>query len=179
MISIEMFRCSIGLFNSKTNIFAKRYKYKNSKFNFLIAKYLSIFLLFLGNFINHTFEKICQSNNNKLNHIGNGNISGKGTYKFLSWNKGNSNFETKRDDILITLQRQNPDIFAIHEANYSILKDRKIKGYNIEYNNLCDRNDICRTITLIKNGISFKRRYDLEDKFISSIWLQIYIKKKV
>ena len=40
------------------------------------------------------------------------------------------------DVILITLQRQTPDIFDFHEANFSILDNTQIIGYSIERNNL-------------------------------------------
>ena len=68
-----------------------------------------------------------------------------------------------RDDIAITLDRHKPDFFAIHEANYNILKDKGFKGYNIEYNTLHINSVISRTILLIKKGINFKRRYDIEN----------------
>ena len=80
---------------------------------------------------------------------------------------------------MISIKKHNPDVFAIHEANYSIKNDTKIKGYKIECINLIHGNDNCRTITLIRDGISYKRRFDLENKYISAIWLQIFIKKRV
>ena len=87
----------------------------------------------------------------------------------ITWNKGNSNFSNKRDDICITLDRFNPDIFSIHDANFLVDNDRNFKNYTIEYNTLTENSKIARTITLIKKGISYKRRYDLEDRYISSI----------
>ena len=96
----------------------------------------------------------------------------------ISWNKGNSNFSTKRDDILITINRYHPDIFAIHEANYSTKNDGQILGYNIEHNTLVSNYTISRSLLIIKTGISYKSRYDLENAYISSIWVQINISKK-
>merc|ERR1712240_946263 len=81
--------------------------------------------------------------------------------------------------IAITLDRHKLDFFAIHEANYNILKDRGFKGYNIEYNTLHINSVISRTILLFKKGINFKRRYDIENIGISSIWVQAQISKKV
>ena len=78
-----------------------------------------------------------------------------------------------RDDIAITLDRHKPDFFAIHEANYNILKDKGFKGYNIEYNMLHINSVISRTILLIKKGINFKRRYNIENIGISSIWVRV------
>ena len=169
MIDIAMYRCSIGMFNMILNISKSKDKSKIFTFSLFSIRRMILFIFLLWNSLNNSFSEILQSKSNKLNHMVNGNISSKGTYKLITWNKGNSIFSNKRDDILITLQRHNPDIFAIHEANYSIRNDTKIKGYKIECNNLIHGNDICRTITLIKEGISYKRRYDLENKYISAI----------
>ena len=164
-----MYRCAIGTFNILLNTFRSKDPNKNFSFSFHTLRKMFLFIFSIWNFINDSFSKILQSKNNKTNHMVHGNISGGGTYKLLTWNKGNSNFSNRRDDVLISLNRHNPDIFSIHEANYSIKNDVKIKGYKIEYNNLIDGNDICRTIILIRDSISYKRRYDLENKYISSI----------
>ena len=68
----------------------------------------------------------------------------------ISWNKGNSNFTTKKDDILITINRYHRDIFALHEANYNIKNDGQILGYNTEYNTLVDNHNISRSLLTIK-----------------------------
>ena len=96
-----------------------------------------------------------------------------GSYFLLTWNKGNCLFSNMRDDIAITLDRHKLDFFAIHEANYNILKDKGFKGYNIEYNTLHINSVISRTILLVKKGINFKRRYDIENIGISSIWVLV------
>ena len=138
------------------------------------------FLLFLlGVNVNNTYSKICQESSNKNNHILNGNITKKGNLSLYTWNKGNSSFKNRRDDILVTLERYKPDIFTIHEANFDILNDRGFPNYTIESNTLCKGYSIARTIVLIKNGIAYKRRDDLENEYISSVWLQIIISKKV
>ena len=149
-----MYRCTIGIFNIILNIFKSKDSNKNFIFSFNTLRCMLLFFFLLWNIINSSFSKILQSKNNKINHMVYGNISGIGTYKFLTWNKGNSNFSNRRDDVIISLHSHNPDIFAIHEANYSIKNDGKIKGYKIEYNNLISGNDICRTITLIRDDIS-------------------------
>ena len=76
--------------------------------------------------------------------------------------------------LVITISNSKPN-----EANYDILKDKGFKGYNIEYNTLHINSVISRTILLIKKGINFKRRYDIENIGISSIWVQAQISKKV
>ena len=57
-------------------------------------------------------------------HAPNGNISKNGSYFFNNWNKGNSTFSNKQNDIGTKIDRYKPDFFAIQEANYNILKDK-------------------------------------------------------
>ena len=97
----------------------------------------------------------------------------------FSWNKGNSTFGNKRNDILVTIDRYKPDIFAIHEANFDIKRDRGFDNYNIENNTILKGYNISRTILLIKKGISYKRRKDFENDYISSVWVQIILSKRV
>ena len=117
--------------------------------------------------------------NNKNNHSLNGNISKKGTITLFSWNKGNSTFGNKRDDILVTIDRYKPDIFASHEANFDIKRDKNFDNYNIEYNTIIKGYNISRTILLIKKVILYKRRKDFENDYISSVWVQIILSKRV
>ena len=112
-------------------------------------------------------------------HSMNGNPSKKGSYFLLTWNKGNGKFYNMRDNISITIDRFKPDFFAIQEANFEIGNDKGFVGYNIECNQLSKSYSISRSILLIKNGIQYKRRYDLETQFISSVWVQVSISKRV
>ena len=131
MISIQSYRLAIGLFQFKI----KRFKAKGStyddfkrgerggiKFNLILICFL------LGVCINSSYSKRCQEANNKNIHSLNGNISKKGTISLFTWNKGNSTFGNKRDDILITIDRFKPDIFAIHEANFDISRDKNFEN---------------------------------------------------
>lgn len=125
-----------------------------------------------------SYDDVCKKNRNKNMHILNGKISKNGSHFLLTWNKGNSSYSNKRDDISITLERHRPDFFTIHEANYNVLKDKGFSGYNLKYNTLYINSVISRTMLLVKKGINFKRRYDLDNSIIPSIWLQVYISKK-
>ena len=178
MISIQAFRISVGLFqfkllNSKPKNSTYRDRNGGSKCS-LNLKILLIFFL-LGVNVNNTFSKVSQVANNRINHMLNGNISKKGNLTLFTWNKGNSTFKNKRDDILITIERYKPDIFAIHEANFDINNDRGFENYTIEANTLCRGHQISRTIILIKKGVAYKRRKDLENDYIASVWVQITI----
>ena len=93
---------------------------KNSLIGGILGFNTKIILIFflLGVNTNNNFSKVSQVSNNKINHTLNGNIMKKGTLTLLTWNKGNGTFKNKRDDILVTIERYRPDIFAIHEANF-------------------------------------------------------------
>ena len=173
MISLQAFRISVGLFQFKFKTLKPNnstYAYKNEgnngitnslkwgKLGFNTIIILVFFLL--GVNINNNFSKVCQVSNNKTNHSLNSNIMKKGTLTLLTWNKGSSTFNNKRDDILVTIERYRPDIFAIHEANFDLKNDRGFENYTIEANRLCNGHQISRTIMLIKKGVPYKRRKD-------------------
>ena len=191
MISIQAYRVSVGIFQSKSfNIRPKCSTYGTNRANRANNEYrvgyklglgikIILLLLVFGVNLNNGYSKVCKESCNKINHILNGNITKKGNLSLYTWNKGNSCFKNRRNDILVTLERYKPDVFTIHEANFDILNDRGFSNYNIEANTLCRGNSIARTIVLIKNTIAYKRRYDLENDYISSVWLQIIISKKV
>ena len=191
MISIQQYRVAVGNFNLKAYYFkvncstngskgAKRGSYK-IKAGFLMRFGLKIliFAIIFGLNANNNYSKVCKESNNKLNHILNGNRSKSGFLSLYTWNKGNSIFRNRRNDIEVTLERYKPDIFTIHEANFNTLTDRGFHNYNIEANTLYKGNTIARTIVLIKDTIAYKRRTDLENDYISSVWVQVIISKKV
>ena len=66
-------------------------------------------------------------------HSLNGNPLKKGIYLLMSWNKGNGKFYSKRDDISITIDRFNPDFFALQKTNFDKYNDKGFKGYNQIY----------------------------------------------
>ena len=101
------------------------------------------------------------------------------SYKLLHINKGNSNFHNKINDIYSIIDIHKPDILSIQEANYDLKNPISIKGYNIEYKKLCSNDYKARTILLVKDNINYKRMYEYEDDYISSIWLEVLIKKRV
>ena len=70
-----------------------------------------------------------------------------------------------------------PDIFSIVEANYLIGSNFSFKDYNLEYSRIHPLSNISRTVLLIRDNISYIRRYDLESPLISSIWVEINISR--
>ena len=168
MISPQAYRISIGIFQVKlSNITTKNSTYCNlnrsrgdtnkiwpKSRSFCLNPKLFLIFFLLGVNINNTYSKVIQVSNNRTNHILNGNITKKGNLIFFTWNKGNSSFKTKRDDILITLERYKPDVFAIHEANFHIYQDKGFDNYSVECNTLTKGHKIARTILLIKKGLA-------------------------
>ena len=131
MITIQAYRCAIGTFNLM--ICKVKFKIHKSKTNNNKVSFFFIFLLLLMINTSSSYEGFYQRNNSRMMKSINGNISNKGSYYFISWNKGNSKFTSKRDDISITLDRLSPDFFAIHEANFDNINDKGFQNYNLEY----------------------------------------------
>ena len=154
MTDIQTHRSRIGLFNFKTFSFKnKKYNHKNSKVPFF--NFLFIFLLLLGAQNENNFSKVSQTKVNSSKHIDNGNISAKGNLKFYHWNKGNSNFCNKVDDIHFIIHQFSPDFLSISEANHDIYSKLHFKGYRIESNRLHINNNIAWSVVLIRDTISY------------------------
>ena len=136
MIAIQAYRVSVGIFHSKLfNFKPKCSTYGTNRENRANYNYrqgcklglgikIILLLLVFGVNLNNNYSKVCKESCNKINHILNGNISKKGNLSLYTWNKGNSCFKNRRNDILVTLEKYKPDVFTIHEANFNILKNR-------------------------------------------------------
>ena len=167
MIYIQSFRAKIGIFHLKSIKF-KPLKSKNINPNSKSNNFLILFLfILLSAQINSNSSLTTKLKANKTTHSINGNISAKGSLKFFNWNKGNSNFITKINDIRFILDQFSPDYLSICEANFDIHCNVKFPGYNIEYNRLHISNTVSQSLVLIKNSISYNRRYDLENPYMA------------
>ena len=138
-------------------------------------------LLWLMIIMCSTFDQISSSNNNKKCHILNGNIGkSKNTLKILHWNKGPAYLQNKCNDMNYVLDRYNPDIFSVSEANMVIHRDNGDIGYLCNYNfEITDQManvELSRQILIINKQIIYKRRKDLESKFDCCIWIEIQLK---
>ena len=131
MITIQLYRCSIGTFDSICKKSSAKVKCKNN-----IIKISFYFFLFSFILLNSatSYESSKQQSRNKLIKTINGNISKNGSFYMMSWNKGNSKFSNKRDDIAITLDRHRPGIFAIHEANLDSIRDQGFQNIILKQN---------------------------------------------
>ena len=144
MITLQAYITTIGFFHDIANKHVRIIANLCSK-NYVSKLHIFIlFLLVIGCPVSSSYDGVCKKGRNKIMHTLNSNVSKNGLYFLLTWNKGNSLYSNKRDDIAITLDRYNPDFFAVHEANFNILKDRGFDGYNLEYNTLHINNVILK-----------------------------------
>ena len=115
------------------------------------------------------FRKI----NNRLADSYNGN---KKNVNFLHWNKGNSLFKNKSEEIKILCKQHRPDIFSICEANLQHKSDIikvEFPDFNHEVTKMSKQVDFSRSILLINKNIIYKWRGDLEANDTSTIWVEI------
>ena len=99
-----------------------------------------------------------------------------GLAKIMWWNKGNSNFNSKKDEVEHMIDKYNPAIFGIIEANMGVqchAPSLEIPGYKLERDNLSKADIKTRTAAYILETISYKRRTDLEIDATPLIWLEI------
>ena len=142
-----------------------KYKYNNKNdLNSFIITYTS-------------FSIILQKCNNKAVEIINGSFKVK-HLKLLHTNKGPAYFENKIDDMAYIIDRYKPDIMAISESNISkrnLNFKNDFNDYNFELNKMYDIYGFSRNAIMVKQGISYKRRYDLENQNNCMIWIEIKI----
>ena len=129
---------------------------------------------------NNKYDIYLQKSRNKRMHSEHGNRDKLNTLEIAHFNKGNSNFETKINEINILIEKYSPDIFSIVEANLPIKYEyiqKEIPDYSFELNILSDKTKLSRNIILVHKNISYKRRRDLESDITSTIWIEINIPK--
>ena len=98
--------------------------------------------------------------------------------KILHWNKGNSLFKNKINNIYFILDKYKPHIMSISEANYDNIDRTDIPDYRIETNDIGVGHDISRQILLIHNTIDYTRTYDNIEKYIAAIVVHIKLANK-
>ena len=127
---------------------------------------------------NKEYARIEISNNSKFKKNVKVKIKEK-VIPIIMWNKGNSQFATKKDEMELIIQKYNPSIFAILEANIDKDSHRpalQISGYSLEQDNLCSTGPRSRAAVFVSNLISYKRRLDLEEDSTPLLWLEIITK---
>ena len=78
------------------------------------------------------------------------------------------------------LETYRPDILCMCEANLTpdFMKHmNKYSEYIFEVTKMYHSIGTSRNILMIRNNISYIRRYDLEDDILSTIWIELNLKK--
>ena len=112
-ITIESYRANIGIFNNKPSHTKIRLKTTNTHHQCIFNKNLKIYtLLCIFFFIiqSNNYSQTQQAHHNKLTHSINGNIK-HNNIKIAHFNKGNSKFDNKIDDIHYIIDKHKPLIF--------------------------------------------------------------------
>ena len=159
--------CIIFIFwynNSKGVIF------QNSKYKALKARDIIFYT-------EHDHHRYLQRINNKLIKSINGNRNKFNKIKIMQYNKGNSNFSNHTHFFQNILEAHQPHIMCVSEANFK-RKDREhyfndFLGYKIETNLQYEKIGVSRNCILIREGLKYKRRMDLEDETNCDIWIEI------
>ena len=122
-----------------------------------------------------------QSSHNTTQHSLTGNRNKHSTgYRILHWNKGNTHFHNKINDISHIIETHTPHIMSLSEANVLTNIDTNtyhLHDYNIETTSMAQITGISRTALIIKDNIHYTRRHDLEDSHTSTIWIEIHVHK--
>ena len=107
----------------------------------------------------------------------NGNRLDCNKIKIMQYNKGNSSFINHVQHIQNIMDLHEPHIICVSEANIKRKDSNNIlnhfPGYNLETNLQYEKIGISRNCIIVKEGIKYSRRRDLEDNINCDIWLQI------
>ena len=132
------------------------------------------------------FDQIKQTKRNKMAHYLNGNRITKQNknkkikyIKVIQINKGKSNLKLHLDMIKIHIQKENPGLIILSESQITrdeINLHTHFKGYQVEHKFLPGL-DRARITMFIKDTIPYERVHDIEDPWISNIWLKIKTSK--
>ena len=158
-ITIESYRANIGIFNNRPLHTKTKVTNINTHHQFTFNKTFKIYTLLCIFFFTiqaNNFSHIQQAHNNKLSHSINGNIK-HNNIKIAHFNKGNSKFDNKIDDIHYIIDKHKPLIFSISEANYCNTNKTIICDYNIEACDFKIGYHTSRQILLIHNSLTYTR----------------------
>ena len=96
-------------------------------------------------------------------------------------NKGCSNFENSVSSLQRIIEKENPDIICISEANIRRSREdsqTQFPGYRHELNLMSQNIDISRNSIMINEKLNYKRRIDLESEETCNIWIEVIIDRK-
>lgn len=163
----------VGVYINECHILINKSHFKSKRLRINVQYYNSD----KSSVTENVYEKVLQAKSNKINYSAYGNKNN--TLKLLQLNKGSSNFENKINDVQNIINKYKPDIMCLSEANIKKSYKQNILSsfpeYNIELNSMSNNIDISRNAIIINNKIAYSRRYDLENDFTCTIWIEIYI----
>ena len=113
-------------------------------------------------------RSVKQNKNKKIKYI-----------KVIQINKGKSNLKLHLDMIKMHIQKENPGLIILSESQITrdeINLQTHFKGYQIEHKFLPGL-DRARISMFIKDTIPYERAHDVEDPWISNIWIKIKTSK--
>ena len=182
LFSLLSAKCNNKLSNLDKELRFNSRQFFTSEIRFNIAA--SSFLWSSSQESNHARYK--QKNRNKQEHIKNGNkqnnnkkIKKKKYIKIIQINKGKSNIKMHLDIIKMQIQKEDPGIVIITESQITTTDtnlNEHFKNYTIE-NKFLPGLDRARISILIKNTITYQRVPELEDDWISNIWLRVSVSR--
>ena len=114
---------------------------------------------------------------NRAAHAVNGNQASRGKPITLCyWNKGSSFLLNKQEDISDIINTYKPLVLGLGEAQYK--KDHSLAevqqpGFTLHLDSCQDSLGVSRCAVYTHNSLVVKRRDDLEDKGIATVWLQL------
>ena len=106
------------------------------------------------------------------------NFNSKGKMKLIHWNKGSSRLENKFEDLELIFQEYQPHILGLSEANLypnTDIKRVEFENYTLHTCSTIHNPElgVSRVVVYTHNSLTVKRRPDLENDNISSIWLEV------
>ena len=129
-----------------------------------------------------TVSWITAKKRNSITRMTHGNRKEKGI-KIIHWNKGPSYLENKYNEIETIIDGHRPHVLGLSEANLREDHDQanvQFRDYQLHtalplHNH---NSKVSRIVVYTHNSLVVKRRLDLEDDNISSIWLEIGLPRK-
>ena len=168
---IFILNISLLILNTNKSVI-KRFKYYHQWSITINILYLRLSLY--NNVRNYSLY--LKKSRNKLLHSKYGNRVKTFGIKCLHFNKGNSHFKNKVNDIQILIDKFSPDIITISEANLyktDLMSINQFSGFKFIYDNFWNTIGWSRQIIMIKKDTEYIHRTDLEITNQAIIWIEI------
>ena len=163
---VHIFKTSKTSKTSNSIVYISKIIFNTRKFIVYMIKYLKI------------KTKLVKKLTNKINHIINGNIN---SLRIVTWNKNSKQAIDSINRIESVIKDNKIDVLLINEFNLSTNDDKsliKIKGYNIELDQIYENLNKARSAMYIREDLKYSRCKKFENKEDSSIVIKIGLPKK-